>query len=146
MQSNLTREQAIEFFRLKDSDNNGYLDVKEVRELYRDICRRHRVHFDEKHVLAFIKKVDTNRDHKIDRDEFLAIFFPPRVPPNIKNDLRTHCFKLLDSNFSGFIERNELIKYFKDIGKRNNVQYTQHQLEAIFRFEKNIYYLSLILN
>ena len=133
MQSNLTREQAVQFFLSKDLNRNGFLEVNEVRELYRDICRKYKVHFEEKHVLAFIKKIDKNHDNKIDQDEFLALFFPPRVPPNIKNDLITHCFKLLDKNNSGFIEIKELHEFFKYVGTRHNVSYTQTQLDAIFR-------------
>ena len=43
MQSNLTREQAVQFFRSKDLNRNGFL-VNEIR------------------ILAFIKKKDKNHD------------------------------------------------------------------------------------
>jgi hypothetical protein len=42
-----TEEDARKFFRVKDKDGNGSLDVYEVRDLNKDICKKYGKDFDE---------------------------------------------------------------------------------------------------
>ena len=136
MQANFTKEQAIQYFRSKDVNRNGFLEISEVRELYNEICLRYRTKYEEKSANEFLKKLDTNKDGRISEPEFLELFFPSHkvLLPNIKNELRTHCFQLLDKNHNGFIEKLELGNFLKDIGKRHNIHYTNAQLDAMFRY------------
>jgi Ca2+-binding EF-hand superfamily protein len=128
-----TEEDARKFFRVKDKDGNGSLDVYEVRDLYKDICKKYGKDFDEKQAFGFLKKLDKNRDGKLNEEEFIQFFFPPKSNKSIKDEV-VDIFKSFDRNQNGKVDRAELMNALKKMAATREINFTNAQLDGIFRF------------
>ena len=134
MQSNLTKEKVREFFRAHDKSKDGYLDINEMKNLYKELCQKHNSRFNDAQVNNFIKKIDKDRDGRINEDEFVSIFFPQnKVQPKIEQEVLKY-FKEIDRNNDGYIDRAELANALLKVGKLNGISYTNAEKDGMFRY------------
>jgi Ca2+-binding EF-hand superfamily protein len=135
MQANNTFsiENAREFFRSKDKDGNGILDINEIRDLYKDLCKHYEQKFDDKLVLRFLNKLDKNKTNKVTENSFVELIVKPLTHYSIRNDCIALCFLMLDKNQCGYLNRTQLNIALTDAGKKTGISYTDVQLEQMFK-------------
>ncbi|KAI9265004.1 putative calmodulin [Phascolomyces articulosus] len=156
MSKNITQEELDSLkqaFSLYDRDGDGGITVKE----FGDILKSLNVNGTVEEIESIVKSVDSNRDGRIDFNEFVVAMtrhLPPPTPQQQQdpqgtpkrsqtypptNNKRTsggyednelkQCFHAFDKNGDGFISINELEEVMNKLGERLTQQELKDMME-----------------
>lgn len=70
----VTKATALEVFKLCDTDNNGFIELREFRRLVRQTSEHKGITFDDDAIIAAFELGDEDNDRKISPEEFMKIF------------------------------------------------------------------------
>jgi len=101
-----------EAFSMFDTDGNGSVDAKELREVMRSLGQNP----SNREIMEMINSVDDNGDACIDFDEFVILMQSQSSKDDPDKELRD-AFKVFDSDGNGSIDRDELKKLMTNLGQ-----------------------------
>jgi calmodulin len=93
-----------------DVDKSGFLETPEIETLMKEVLSHYvekSIEEREKFQVTLINKIDTNKDGKLDLNEFTKLWEEMMARLDLIENARKK-FKLLDTDNSGFLEKPEL--------------------------------------
>jgi calmodulin len=110
-----TAEQIAEFkeaFGALDHDGSGFLEVKEVQQLFQRLGKNP----SETQLKAMVSRADDNGDGKISFDEFCRMMVKPDKFITFEHELK-EAFSVFDKDKNGTISTSELLRTMQDLGQ-----------------------------
>lgn len=122
--SNEQVERIREHFALFDKDANGFIESKELGIALRSLG----FHVEESHLSEIVKEFDTNKDGKVDFDEFYNLVSVKMKNPLSEIELK-EAFKLFDKDGNGKVTCSELKQALTNFGEKLSQQEAEEFLE-----------------
>ncbi|CAF0865763.1 unnamed protein product [Brachionus calyciflorus] len=108
-------------FKMLDIDKTGQFSMSEIKHLYKLL----NLHLDPKIIEKTFDKLDSNKDGKIEFEEFLKEI-------EIHKDIHyEHTFQAIDLDKSGFITLDELFKVVKKLNATISRQEVENMMNKI---------------
>lgn len=123
-----TLEEAMDVFKEIDVDGSGFLDQQEVKEMGARLGNP----LPDDEVAAIFAKMDTNKDGKVQADEFMEWFNSAQTRQGIKSYFHRKAgriFDEIDTDNSGFIDEQEL----SNVSERLGQGFDAKKVKAIFK-------------
>ena len=110
--SGISQEECQEHFMKFDRDGNGYISSKELGDCLRSLG----YHLEEKQLKELMNDFDTNKDGKIEFQEFYHVVSVRMKNPLTEDELR-EAFEMFDLNHNGKLDTQELKKALTKYGE-----------------------------
>lgn len=124
-QANPKKPWKYPFSAWHDSDNSGFLEIKEIKKALEDLAGDFQIQPSDKEVREIINEIDTDKDAKLNLQEFIDLHDQIKESGDA---IRTQ-FDYFDRNGDGKVNRAELKKALGDL----NEQLSSNELKRMIK-------------